>query len=334
MFAKLNEIIRHHFGWCPNAGTIRTAPPGIATPPVTINPAQPDGGAGGPERLDRSFTLATGCIRILFLNKRLLWFSFLTGLVLLFSLITTFGIQALSGISPLAGTGLVAVPETSLLVQGSPTWLALTFVFQLVAVFGSVFLLAGLITCVARLFSGQTATLGEGLSHAKNHAGSIAGWAAIMAVAGTEQQFITALYPGDMLLVFISMAIIGIFGFLTSFVIPLMVLEDRSLISAITGSVSIFRRTWVEILLCMFTLWLFAFVIAFLALIPTVAIGFSSGNTGLLGITMGIYMVVLMVLVMIGTTLMGIVLVGLYTYGKTGRLPEMFEGKRGDVAPV
>jgi hypothetical protein len=334
MFAKLNEIIRHHFGWCPNAGTIRTAPPGIATPPVTINPAQPDGGAGGPGRLDRSFTLATGCIRILFLNKRLLWFSFLTGLVLLFSLITTFGIQALSGISPLAGTGLVAVPETSLLVQGSPTWLALTFVFQLVAMFSTVFLLAGLVTCVARLFSGQTATLGEGLSHAKNHAGSIAGWAAIMAVAGTSQQFITALYLGDIFLVFISMALICIFGFMTSFVIPLMVLEDRSLVGAVMGSCSLIRRTWAEIILCLFVLWLFAFVIAFLSLIPAIAIGFPSGNTGLLSITVGLYMFVLMVLIMIGTTLMGIVLVGLYNYGKTGQLPDMFEGKRRDVAPV
>jgi hypothetical protein len=334
MFMRFSEIVRRHLGWCPNAGAIRTAPRSIPTPSVTINPAQPDGGAGGPGRLDRSVTLATGSIRILFLHKRLLWFSFLTGLVLLFSLITTFGIQALSGISPLAGTGLVTVPETPLLVQGSPTWLALTFVFQLVAVFGSVFLLAGLITCVARLFSGQTATIGEGLSHAKNYAGSLAGWAAIMAVAGTEQQFIATLYPEDLLLVFISMMVMGIFGLMTSFVIPFLVLEDRSLISAFTGSITIFRQTWAEILFCMISLWVFAFVIAFLALIPAIAIGFPSDNTGLLGITMGTYMVAVMVLIMIVTTLMGIALVGLYTYGKTGRLPEMFEGKRGVVAPV
>jgi hypothetical protein len=200
--------------------------------------------------------------------------------------------------------------------------------------FGTAFLLASLVTCVSRLYSGQTATLGEGLSHAKNHAGSIAGWAAIMAIAGTAQQFITALYPGDILLVFISMALICIFGFMTSFVIPLLVLEDRSLPGAVMGSFSLIRRTWAEIILCLFVLWLFAFVIAFLSLIPAIAVGFPSGNTGLLGITVGLYMFVLMVLVMIGTTLMGIVLVGLYTYGKTGRLPEMFGEKAGEVSPV
>jgi len=334
MFTQLSEIIRRHLGWCPNAGTIHTAPPVIPTPPVAVTPVQPGSGAGGSGRLDRSFILATGSIRILLGNRWLLWFSFLTGLVLLFSFATTYAIQILSGVSPLAQTGLIPTADTPLLIEGSPEWLTLTFVFQLTAMSGTAFLFAALVICVTRLFTGQMTTLREGLSHAGRSAVPITVWSVVMAAAGTAQSAIMALYPENLLLTLIVLLVVCLIGFLTTFVIPLIVLEGRDLVHAVVGSFTLFRRTWAEILLCVFIFWLFAFIIGVLSLIPAVAIGFPSGNVALLGITMGLYMLVLMVLTMVGTTLMGIILVGLYHYAGTGRLPEMFKGKTVEVAPV
>ena len=128
MTTRIYEVIHKWMGWCPNANarTMRTASPVMVTPPVTIHPAQPDGGAGGSGRIDRGFNLFFGSIRILIRNRQLFWFSFLTGLVLLFSLMITFALQFFSGTNPLTGGSLVA-GSTTLIAKGSLVWLALTF---------------------------------------------------------------------------------------------------------------------------------------------------------------------------------------------------------------
>ena len=42
MITRISEVIHGWMGWYPNAHTLRTAPPAIAIPPVTVHPAQPD----------------------------------------------------------------------------------------------------------------------------------------------------------------------------------------------------------------------------------------------------------------------------------------------------
>lgn len=334
IITRISELIHDWMGWCPNTQPLRTVPPVIATTPVTINPAQLDGGAGGSGRIDRGIRLVTGSIKILIGSRRLLWFSFLTGLVLVFSLITTFGLQFLSGTNPFTGISPFTEPQIALIAKGSLTWLTLTFATQLVTVFCSLFLLAGLITCVSLLFSGRTATIREGLSLAGNHIRPIAIWAVVFALFGTLQSVLLNLYPGNFLLIFALLIIFGLLGLVTIFVIPVLVFENRNLVGAITGSLSLIRRTWAEIILCVFFFWLLGFVIGFLSLIPAVAIGFPSGNPVLLGITIALYLLVLIILIFIGSTAMGIILVGLYSYAKSGRIPEMFEGKQEVMEPI
>lgn len=50
MATQISEVIRGWLGWCPNARTLRTVLPAIATPLVTTHDMKPDGGAGGPGR--------------------------------------------------------------------------------------------------------------------------------------------------------------------------------------------------------------------------------------------------------------------------------------------
>jgi hypothetical protein len=330
----LLDYIRKKVGWCPNSNTIRTAPVILTAPSVTADASVPDGGAGGPGRLDRGVSLALGSLRILIRNGRLLWFSFLTGLVLVLSFVTTFALQYLSGIHPLTGLGLATASLPVLIAAGSPVWLILTFTSQFVVALCSVILLAGLISCVSLLLSGRIATLREGLSNAGNHLIPIAGWAVVYAIVATVQSVIVNLYPGDLFLTIIS----GIFflplGLITVFVVPVVVLEGKGLPGAVMESLALIRKTWGEIIVCFFVYIVLWFVVAFIALIPAVAVGFPSGDPVLLGLSMGLYLLVLMLLIMLYSTTVGIFLVGLYTYAKTGQVPEMFEEKHGVRVPV
>jgi len=322
---RISEVIRGWLGWCPNARALSAAPAGIfPASPVMLNPPVPDGGSAGSGRIDRGMRLAIGSIKILIRNKMLLWFSLMSGLVLLFSLTTTMFIQVLSGVNPFPGTGLVTVPQTIQLAQGSPLWLILTFTISLISMFFTVYLLAGLITCVSRILSGTTITLREGLSRAGDHLHSLAGWAIFGALVGTVFSFVTNGYTASIPVIIVSNVLLVFFGILTLFVVPAIALGDEGMVRAIRTSVAMFRRTWGEIIVCAGILFLICFGLMLVAMVPISIIGFSSGNPAMAGIAVILYMLVMIVLLFIGSTIVGIATLGLYTYGKTDRVPALF----------
>ena len=280
MITRISEIIHKWTGWCPNARTMHTKPPVIATPPVTIHPAQPDGGAEGSRRIDRGIKLATGSIRILLRNRRLLWFSLLTGLVMIFSLASSFYLQFISGTTPFPGTNLLAGPASALITRGSLPWIALTFVIGLLNTFLTFYLLAALIACVSLILSDRTATIRYGLAQAGNCLRPLLSWAAIVAFIGTVFSFfmnpptMTSGASGNFGLIYIAMAFLACFYVLTLFVVPLLLLANENLITAVTESLSLFRKIWGEILVCFIIFFLIAFAVLLTSLIPMIAVGF------------------------------------------------------------
>jgi hypothetical protein len=118
-------------------------------------------------------------------------------------------------------------------------------------------------------------------------------------------------------------------GIVTTFVIPVLVFEGKGIAGAVVRSLSVLKKTWVEIILCCLIFGLIAFAFGLVSLIPAVAIGFPSGSPVLIGASIGLYMLVLIIMIMVGSTAFGIVLVGLYDYVKTGRLPEAFLAASG-----
>jgi len=328
------DYIRRKMGWCPNAHPLHTAQPVIVIPPVTVNPGQPGGGAGGSGRIDRGAKLAVGSIKILIRNKRLLWFSLLSGLVLLFSLVTNMYIQVISGTNPFYGTGLVMAAGTIVIAKGSLPWFVLTFVVGLISTFLTCYLLAGLIACASQILSGRTITLREGLSRAGDHIQPLAGWAVIGALAGIALSFVTNSYTASIPIILISMAATVVFGVLTMFVVPAIVMNDEGLFSAILKSVLLFRKMWGEIIACAAIFFLIVLGIYLVALVPVIMIGFSSGSTAMLGVVIVLYMLVMMIILFIGSTIVGIATLGLYAYGTTDRLPGMFEKQQEVIAPA
>ncbi len=335
MIFHVSELFRKYRAWCPysNAQPLRTTPPVLATPPVTLNPAPPGGGVGGSGRIDRGIRLATGSIRLLIRNRQLLWFSLLAGLVMIFSLVSSLYLQFLSGTTLFPGTGLVTGPASAAIAQGSLPWIALTFSIGLVGTFLTYYLLAALITCVSLINSGRAATIRDGLSQARHYRWPLFSWAAIGACIGTVSSFFMtpATTTGDAIgnlgILFLIMAITGCFYILTLFVVPIIVLANRELIAAITESVSLFRKVWGEIIVCFIIYILIVFAVQITSLIPMIAIGFSSGSMSAVGAVVVAYLLVMLLLLFIGSTILGITITGLYLYGKTGTLPAMFEGK-------
>jgi hypothetical protein len=334
------DYIRKKLGWCPNARTMRTAPTVLTTPPVDSNPAQPDGGAGGPGRIDLGITLATGSIRVLIRNRRLLWFSLLTGIVILFSLVSSLYLQFISGTMPFAGTNLLPGTAPVLIAHGSLPWIALTFTTGLIYTFLIFYLLAALITCVSLILSHQAETIHGGLARAWKFVRPLGTWAVIWAIVGTVFSYIiyssamTNGSTGNIGITFIALVLMAVLYIITMFVIPLVVLGSGNLITSVMESASLFRKLWREILVCFVILFLIVFVVLLISLVPMIAIGFSSGSSTAPGVIVVGYMLVMLVLIFIGSTIFGIAIAGLYTYGKTGTLSAMFRGKQENLSHV
>jgi len=335
MTFHLSELFRKYRAWCPNsdAQLLRTAPPVLATPPVTLNPAQPDGGSGRSGRIDRGIRLTTGSIRLLFRNPQLLWFSLLAGLVMIFSIVSGLYLQFLSGMTLFPGTNLVAGPASAAIAQGSLSWIALTFIIGLVSTFLTYYLLAALMACVSLINSGRTATIGNGLAQARHYQWPLFSWAIIWTCIGVVFSFFMnpstmGSVPGNFGIIYGSMAFMACLYALTLFVVPLLVLAREDLVTAVTGSLSLFRKVWAEILVCFIIYFLIVFAILLTSLIPMIAIGFSSGSASAAVAVVVAYMLVMLVLLFIGSTIVGITITGLYFYGKTGTIPAIFEGKQ------
>ncbi|MEN6610096.1 MAG: DUF6159 family protein [Methanoregulaceae archaeon] len=321
----LSEAIRKRIGWCPCAQEFRTDVTGLPAPMVTVNSPGPDGGAGRPGRIRRGFGLATGSIKILIRNRRLLGFSLLTGLVLIVSIAANLYLQFISGTALFPGTDLPGSSPATLIAKGSLVWAVLTFGIGLISTFLTYYLLAGLISCVSGILRHTKVTLREGLAIAGNHRQSLAVWAALGALIGTALTYVMESYAMNFPIIIASMVAGIVFFVITMFVIPAVVLDNSDLIPAIRGSASVFRKVWGETIACFFIFFLIAFVIYLVAMVPIAAIGFSAGGTAMISVIVILYLLVLLVLLFIGSTILGIATLGLYTYGKTGTMDPAFE---------
>ncbi len=350
---QITEIIRSNLGWCPNAPAMRTASTILSTPPVTVNPLEPDGGAGGSERIGRGINLTAGSIKTLIRNKQLLYFSFLTGLVMLFMFIAEYGLHLL-------GT----YPHYAIDFW---RWLVLAFAVELFTVFCLTVLLAGLVLSLTPGDTGRPVSFREGLSRVEGYLRPLADWVVILALCGTAlvvplhyygyMQF--TLYPvlDQFPLNFIilpevyhigpiggtyamlsavtsTIVISGINGLLfvlTLFVVPLLVLENKRLPEAVAGSVTLMKNVWCEVIACFLVFGVVLFAVSLTSLLfrivyrivaPENLLFWYPGQGWIAGAAL--YMLAWCILAVIGSTAGGIALFGLYTYAKTGQVPEGF----------
>jgi hypothetical protein len=352
MTACVDGVIRGWLGWCPNAPVIRTAPSILVPSKITTKPGGSDPGAGGPAQFYRGIRLASGSTKFLARNKQLLWFSFLTGLTILFMFVSVF-LLLVSTSYPYHGISY-------------PVFLSMLFAIQLVTIFCLYFLLTAIIMSVSSMLTGKPVTVRQALSRAKVHLRSILGWSIIMAMVGTALYAILLQYYYDPIIglstllgqfpfeyvlrpemlgpgsirgdshvmstatfTFFAMITNFLLFVITLFVIPAIIFEKKNLMGAVRESFSLAKKSWADILSCFLVFFLILIAVSFTSLIFQVGYQLISYDTAFYvffwyqgGWIAGaaVYMLMWSIVALIVSTVVGISLVGLYSYAKTGTL--------------
>jgi hypothetical protein len=196
------------------------------------------------------------------------------------------------------------------------------FIYYLVMFFITNYFLAGLYTVVHGRFNGQDLSLRDGLANAQANFEKIFAWSLISATVGLVLQFISdrSALAGKI----IASVFGAVWSILTYFSLPSLVIGKKTIKESFKESASLIRKTWGEAIIINFGMGLFfmliffgvvAFCIGLVVLVPHVV----------MFISVAILFIVFMVaLAIISSTLQAIFKLALYEYASTGKVPEGF----------
>ena len=213
----------------------------------------------------------------------------------------------------------------------SPFFYLLLFIYYLITSFMVIFFNTGLITCANMRLDGKDPTFKDGLKHAWKHIGNIFVWSLISATVGLILRMIVdrienseRLGPIGKLAGMIFIGLLGMaWGFLTFFVIPVMVFENRNAFESIKHSGSLFKKTWGENVIGQFSMGLIFGLLSLLG-IGAFMLAFLSGSLAVMVIVGGLTVLYWMILAIISTSLNGIFVAAMYSYAKTGKVPAAY----------
>ena len=250
-------------GWCPMEQNF------IKTPVYCIGDCydSTEINSGGGEkknfRIKNGVIIAKKSIQTLFQNKKLFWFSFIAGLIILAMFVLEINLMSLADSHTYWTLGYL---------QG----LLFTFSIELLAFSAINLLLADLLINLSLAKTKGYVDLKLSLSVLKSHFYQVFGWSFIIALAGTalytvltHSHLYTHIYPWfasvlyipfiyyipDIVLsaqnhIFIKIIISSALFLMTLFTIPGIVLENKNIISALLSSFSVFRKALIEIFGC------------------------------------------------------------------------------------
>ena len=275
---RVTATAEHWFGLCRKPPVFRAAPVLIVLEPETAHPAQPggSGSAGSSGQVRYGIGIATESIRTMFREKRLLWFSFLAGLVLSFLFVAEGWSVTHYDSIPLPYSIWIPAGNSSLIVFNLQL-----FLIEAVCLSGFTGLLAALVLYRNAGRAKIPVTIREAFSGVSSRAGSFAALSVLMAYLATvvfeiisQNQFIgRIIFTIDMALFnlpyayyipsgissmyyfsFKIMAINIVLFLLALYVVPSIVLEKKRLLPALAGSVTLMKKTWRELLGCILVL--------------------------------------------------------------------------------
>jgi len=254
-------------------------------------------------RIGRSFELVGQSYRVLMQDKELMVLPLLSGVIVL-------AIMAAVAFGFGLSTGDVAE-------RGPQIYLPI-FLTYVAAYAVGIFFQAAVVAGAIERMNGGDPTIGSALAAASRRAGAILMWAVVAATVGTLLRFIQDRAG------FLGKIVVGLVGaawsLATFFVVPVLVLEDRSMRNTFTRSVSIFTTTWGETMVGGITLGMAAFC----AWVTLVAV------TALLAYVIGVAAVAVfavgaVALMVLFNALNGVYLASLYRYATDGQAPAGFD---------
>jgi hypothetical protein len=262
------------------------------------------------ERISRSIELVKTSWRILMEDKKLVIFPVLSGIVTL--------IVIASFILP-----LLFSKHAFALATNSIAGIILLFLFYLVSYFVVIFFNVGLISCVNAKLHGKDMTIGEGLSAAGKHAGSILAWAVIAATVGLVLRMIEdrAGFLGQIAAGLVG----GVWSLVTLFVVPVLVFEEKGVVDAMKSSLALFKKTWGESIVGSLSIGFIFGVIGIVAfLLMFFVVLTQSHHILVVYAAIAIFIVLIAILGILSSAMHGIFVMALYTYAKTGQVPSAF----------
>ena len=259
------------------------------------------------ESISRSFTLIKESWKVISLDKEILLFPVLSGVALLFILLS-FVLPALF----LGGTR--AEFSGGLLLIG-------LFLFYLLCYFVVIYFNTALITCARIRLTGGNPVFMDGIRNANAHIVPIFMWAMISATIGLVLHLLQERAG------IIGQVILGLVGaawsLITYFAIPVMIFEEKGPIDAIKQSASLFRKTWGETLIGQVSIGIVFVILGIIGMIP-VFLALMSGSFTLFLILLAIFIIYIALLMVVGSSLQGVYNTALYLYATTGSVPEAY----------
>jgi hypothetical protein len=180
-------------------------------------------------RIGRSFQLAGQSYRILMKDKELMVLPLISGfciVVAVFAMALGFGLTR----------GHLSRMGPELYLPG--------FLFYVVSYAIGIFFQAAVIAGATERMRGGDPTVGSALAAAGSRIGAILMWAVVAATVG---MIIRAIHDRVGFVGRILTSLLGVaWSLATFFIVPVLVLEDRSIPDSFKRSVSVFRQTWGE----------------------------------------------------------------------------------------
>jgi hypothetical protein len=210
------------------------------------------------------------------------------------------------------------------------------FGFYLAQYFVIIFANSALIGAAMIRLRGGDPTVGDGFRIAMKHLGSILGYALISATVGMILRLISEKLD------FVGEVISSIFGLAWSLasylVVPVLVLEDVGPIEAVKRSANLLKKTWGEQIVGNFGMGVIFTLLAlmvFLASVPVMVVAISIESVMLIIATVAFFVLTLVFLGLINSTLKGIYVAAVYRYAAEGEASGFFseEMVRGAFRP-
>jgi len=254
-------------------------------------------------RLARSFALVRQSYRVLMQDKELMVLPLISGAVIAAvaaSFFFGFGFQG----------RLEAAPESAYVIG---------FLLYVVTYAVGIFFQAAVIAGATERLRGGDPTVGSALAAAGRRIGPILAWAVIAATVGMLLRTVRdrAGFVGR-----IAVALAGAaWSLATFFIVPVLVLEERSLGESFARSVDVFKRMWGETFVGSVTLGLAAIcawvtLVAAVGLLGWAGLGLAAFAVGAAGA---------LTLAVVFPALQGIFVASLYQYATEGTAPSGFD---------
>lgn len=270
------------------------------------------------QRIRTGWQLTKASLKVLNQDKELLVYPIMSMFLVLTIAVLFFFLALVSGIITALSAG--SLTELTLYL-----YLAL---FLIASYAVAIFFEGAVISSVLQRLEGKNPTISSGLQAPLKHIHQIIFWALILTVVTVAIQLIRNLGRGksrgaEAASNLGASAIETAWNLLSFFAIPAIIIENHSVFPALARSKELFVKSWGENITAQFATGVLFVLLAFVGAIPLI-IAFLIGNTTFLIIIATLFALWIIALIIISTTVKGILIAFLYAYATNHKIPKEY----------